>query len=341
VTAGDEPVDGPETVDSDDDRRRRAVRLLLLGEPLADVIAALVDHDYDESEAAALCGQLVLDPVLPLARDIARSEARLRSVLLARSVLLDLSDEAFEVRRRKGIVRQKFLDAHYVANRPVVLTDSCDDWPALAIWSMDRLSEALGAEEVSVVVGSGPVATTEPPVEAMLVKELTGLLAESERPAVRLAPGNRLLDLPAAAQLWDEMPLDARYLRRLTAPGATALTVEGAGSAGPFHAHERNQMLHQVVGRRQITLVSPLETPWVYNSYDGFSEVDPANPDLGRHPEFARAHPVTLELRAGQALFLPVGWWHQVRAEEVSIGVTTTSFVWPNDYDWFEAAPLV
>jgi hypothetical protein len=30
-------------------------------------------------------------------------------------------------------------------------------------------------------------------------------------------------------------------------------------------------------------------------------------------------------------LYVPVGWWHQVRSAEFSVTLTFTSFLWPND----------
>eukprot|EP00041_Stephanoeca_diplocostata_P022912 m.553986 g.553986 ORF g.553986 m.553986 type:complete len:596 (-) comp22173_c0_seq13:817-2604(-) len=40
--------------------------------------------------------------------------------------------------------------------------------------------------------------------------------------------------------------------------------------------------------------------------------VDPDNPDHDRHPLFRHAHPLRVVVRAGQALYLPSMWYHQV-----------------------------
>ena len=40
-------------------------------------------------------------------------------------------------------------------------------------------------------------------------------------------------------------------------------------------------------------------------------------------------------LAPGEALFLPVGWWHHVRALDLSISVAFNHFTWPNDFDWY------
>ena len=35
-------------------------------------------------------------------------------------------------------------------------------------------------------------------------------------------------------------------------------------------------------------------------------------------------------LTPGDLLFIPIGWWHQVRSESFSTMLTYTSFHWPN-----------
>ena len=45
------------------------------------------------------------------------------------------------------------------------------------------------------------------------------------------------------------------------------------------------------------------------------SPVDMTQPDLVRFPRFARARALTCEIRAGDILYLPSFWWHEVRSK--------------------------
>jgi ribosomal protein L16 Arg81 hydroxylase len=56
--------------------------------------------------------------------------------------------------------------------------------------------------------------------------------------------------------------------------------------------------------------------------------------------EFPRIGAVTFHeivLEAGECLFIPIGWWHQVEALDFSVSLTFTNFRWRND--WYKDFP--
>lgn len=79
-----------------------------------------------------------------------------------------------------------------------------------------------------------------------------------------------------------------------------------------------------VVGKRRFTLFPPDQ---IANLYPGplsptpggqaLSMVDFANPDFTKYPKFSEAiqHGQIAELEAGDALYLPSMWWHQVESQ--------------------------
>ena len=81
-------------------------------------------------------------------------------------------------------------------------------------------------------------------------------------------------------------------------------------------------------------LISPDQLPWMYNETAVYSRVNAENPDLGEYPLYGLTRRIELVLEPGEALFLPVGWWHAVRAIDLSLSVSFTNFVFPNSYHW-------
>jgi hypothetical protein len=83
-----------------------------------------------------------------------------------------------------------------------------------------------------------------------------------------------------------------------------------------------NILMCQVFGTKRVTLV-PLEDPVVARRRRGlFSSITPGGDDWSSIRSF------TLVLAAGDALFLPAGWWHYVEALEPSITVSINCFAW-------------
>ena len=90
----------------------------------------------------------------------------------------------------------------------------------------------------------------------------------------------------------------------------------------------------RVVGRKRYRLIPPEHWQYVYNNVGVFSDVDCEAPDLAQHPEFRHATVTEVVLEPGEALFMPVGWWHQARALDVSMTVAFTNFAYPNHFSW-------
>jgi jumonji domain-containing protein 7 len=75
----------------------------------------------------------------------------------ARDLFAWLSREVHElvshVPRVHGAPRPiQFLRDFVSANRPVVVTDAFNDWPAMERWSLDYLADAMGDTKISVNV---------------------------------------------------------------------------------------------------------------------------------------------------------------------------------------------
>ena len=133
---------------------------------------------------------------------------------------------------------------------------------------------------------------------------------------------------PALARM---VGVPAFTLGRLKADrGAVNAWVGTAGTRTALHRDPYQNLLCQCAGFKYVRLYDARETGFLYaekplcegneNTFTK-SAVRVEDPDLKRHPLFAKAAFVETVLRPGDALFMPKGMWHYVRALTPSVSV--------------------
>ncbi len=207
------------------------------------------------------------------------------------------------------------------------------DWPALAKWTPDYLRRTVG----------------DAPVEFQGGRDEAGDFELAKDRHKRTAPFSAYLDLietnsgndayvtayNSAANQAAFAPLmaDIRPIPSLLGPGEGMLWVGPAGTFTPLHFDLTNNLLIQISGRKRVMLVSPNQTKLMANKRHVFGEVhdleDPAC--MARQPQAKDVRPYLVTLEPGDMLFIPVGWWHQVRGLDFSVMMTCANFLWPND----------
>ena len=81
-------------------------------------------------------------------------------------------------------------------------------------------------------------------------------------------------------------------------------------------------------------MIPPYYTHLLYNYRGVFSEVDCENPDYEKYPLFQKIPIIEVTLNPNEVIFIPVGWWHTVKSLDISISLSFTNFVFPNQYEW-------
>jgi ribosomal protein L16 Arg81 hydroxylase len=243
------------------------------------------------------------------------------------------------VPRRRGMTREEFLEQHYSLNRPVLLEDVASSWKALSDWTPDYLEQQVGAEIIEIMASREADSRYEVNSDAhrtsVRFSDYVDMVVHASRSNdFYLVANNHFLERPGAAPLWADFEIDKRYLD----PGSVTSTVffwfGPAGTVTPLHHDTSNVLLTQVRGRKRVKLISSLQAHRVYNEVSVYSEVDVGQPDFERHPLFRDVPVQEVELCPGEALFIPVGWWHWVQSRDVSLSLSFTNFVFPNRYDW-------
>ncbi len=133
-----------------------------------------------------------------------------------------------------------------------------------------------------------------------------------------------LLDL--GKPIWRDQ--DARYEEQ-------NLWFGEAGNATPLHHDMAHNFLVQIYGKKRIRLFSPEDTKYLYRQtsqakyhLSQIHDIDTLNKK--KYPLFKNAVAYEGILHPGETLFIPCGWWHDVRSIDHAISVNF----------WWKAKPL-
>ena len=82
-----------------------------------------------------------------------------------------------------------------------------------------------------------------------------------------------------------------------------------------------DNFLVQVRGRKRVILYSPRDAGSLYLQGDKSQVLNVEQPDLSAFPRFAEARPYSCVMEAGDVLFIPALWFHNVKALDSGIAV--------------------
>ncbi len=247
------------------------------------------------------------------------------------------SPAATAIPRRAHLSRQAFLEEHYAVSRPVIVQGALAGWPALS-WTPASLKQRLGDAEVEYQAERSRDPAFE---ERMAAHTRRGSFADFIDQVTAPGAANDVYmtayNAARNAEALAPLAADLGALEAFLAPGGGALDgmpwIGAAGSFTPLHHDLTNNLIVQVVGRKRLRLAPPSETGKLANTRHVYSEArDLEDPrlDFARYPRLADLRLYDVVLEPGEILFVPVGWWHQVRALEFSVTLTYTNFHWPN-----------
>ena len=260
------------------------------------------------------------------------------SLLEIQRNLARLNPNARVIERRKDLSASEFLEKYYAANRPVILCDLMTLWGAPSRWTPEYLKATCGEEMVEIMAArdTDPNYETDDGPHRRQIKfaDFVDMVSlDTETNAYYLTARNEFFQRPGPKALLRDIEVFTEYLHETSGDGVY-LWYGPKGTITPLHHDSMNIFMAQVHGRKQVKLIPAAELSSVYNHYSVYSQVDMADPDYARFPKFRDASAIDLELAPGEVLFLPVGWWHWVKALDRSMTVSFNNFLFPNDFQW-------
>ena len=319
------PAAAPET-----DKRALIASALLDGADDTAILERLLAAGVSEPSARYEVARLPRDPIAMAARTLAARLAKRDWALANRGKLASM--DAVPVVH--AIDRETFYRDHYRANLPVKLTGLVDHWPALSRWSLDHFAAIAADAMVEAQAGRETNSEYEVAKDAhrrhlRFAELIEWLRADRASNDIYLTAYNSGANGAALAALWDDLAPIGILDQPARRDGFFWLGPRG--TLTPFHHDLTNNLLVQVIGRKRVKLVPSWEIGRMRNHLHCFSawedEALPAGPDDADRPPVLEC-----EIGPGDALFLPVGWWHHVEALDLSASMSFTSFAGDNDF---------
>ncbi len=307
---------------------------LLRGVVPERLAATLVEAGVPAALAARGIDAVAQSPVFAGAVPLAREARRLAMIVRLRRAMEAEGPPAIE---RRGDVGADTFYARYVAGGvPVVLTEPVRRWPAFGRWTPTFFRDQYGDVPIDIVDGrdADPDYDRHTPAHTRTVTMrdyVDRLLAAGETNDFYAVAQNRNLDRDALQPLWADLALPEGILDARRSKGCAALWLGPAGTVTPLHHDTSNILFAQLHGRKRFFLAAPTETALLEGAVGVYAGLDPEKPAASR----ADVRFLRVDLEPGEMLFIPVGWWHHVRALDVSVSVALNGFVRPNDFDWY------
>lgn len=219
-----------------------------------------------------------------------------------------------DIPRVKTITKKDFIRLYFKPQKPVVIEQYIEDWPAYNKWSLDYIKTVAGDITVPLY-DDRPVDYKEAfnePHATMKMADYVDLL-KREPTKYRIFLWNILKEIP---QLQKDFKFPDFGLRLMK--GIPMLFFGGEDShtfmhydidlANIFHFHFE--------GKKQCILFDQRQTPYLYkipHSIITREDIDFKNPDFDKWPALKKAKGYSTQLNHGEILYMPEGYWHYMR----------------------------
>ncbi|MFP5436539.1 MAG: cupin-like domain-containing protein [Bacteroidia bacterium] len=231
-----------------------------------------------------------------------------------------------EIERVEKLSQKEFIENYYKKQKPVVITNQIEDWPAFKKWNFAFLKKEAGDKMVPLYDNRKTDYTKKvnEPDFTMTMAEYISIL-EKGPTQLRIFLFNLLKEVPQmkADMRWPKLGL--RLIKSLP------LVFFGGEGAKVFMHYDIDfpNILHvHFQGRKQCVLVSPEDTKYMYRlpySWICNEDIDFENPDFEKFPALKKVKPYITHLEHGEMLYMPEGWWHYMKYETPGFSISLRS----------------
>lgn len=228
-----------------------------------------------------------------------------------------------ERRSRDGLSIDEFQSCYVPQGTPLIITDALGDWP---LFNMSREESLVYFAEFQGITRHGDYAgKTFSSDRDFRSTSMADFVASLDKETVAGAPppymGNNAVPEPLLEQIrFPEYFSRSLYIK-------PRIWIGPKGTLTPLHRDDSDNLFAQVWGRKSFILAAPHHREalgtWSTSPKGGLEgcEVNPDAPDYDRFPGARDVVFLRIVLEAGDLLFLPDGWFHQVESVSTSLSV--------------------
>jgi hypothetical protein len=220
----------------------------------------------------------------------------------------------------ENISAEDFYKNYFHPQKPVIIKGLTKQIPA-GKWDLNYMKEKLRHVKVGVFDNriKKDSAYTIPDLE-MPFPEFANIISKEENCPYRLFLFNGFKHSP---ELKKEFPCPKIFKGALGGLGLMFFGGKDTSVRMHFDSDLSNVLHTQVQGRKRILLFAPEYSAYLYKlPFNTFCLADPENPDHDKYPALHYVKGYKIELKPGDTLFMPSGYWHYMKYLEGGFAVT-------------------
>ena len=219
-----------------------------------------------------------------------------------------------EIERVKTISKEDFYNNYVRKQKPLVIEQLTTDWPAYEKWHLQYIKN-LAADKIVPLYDDRPVSHKDGFNEAHAKMKMADYidLLESKPTNYRIFLYNLMKEVPVLKNDFKWPNIGLRLVKQLP-----MLFFGGTNSRVFMHFDiDYSNILHfHFHGTKQCVLFSPDQTPYLYkvpHALISREDIDFDNPDFEKWPALKKAEGLITNLKHGEMLYMPEGYWHYMK----------------------------
>lgn len=219
-----------------------------------------------------------------------------------------------EIERVKTISKEDFYNNYVKKQIPVVVEQLTADWPAYEKWKLEYMKKVAGNQEVPLY-DDRPVSHKDGFNEAHAKMKMADYidLLKSKPTNYRIFLYNLMKKVPSLQNdfKWPDMGL--KLIKQMP-----MLFFGGENSKVFIHFDiDLSNILHfHFHGKKRCIIFAPDQTKYLYkvpHALISREDIDFDNPDFDKWPALKHAHGFVADLKHGEMLYMPEGYWHYMK----------------------------